>query len=168
LRIDWLREPGLPPSSCPALRLEALRDGELIFAPAASPESVYLLETGLARVYRVSEAGCETSFGYVAPGEVLGELAAFGDDSRESFAQAVQASLVWRIAREPFQRLMASRPSLVLAIAQQMGERLKRVEARRGSGVPGADSRRGSRSWRRTGVRDGRVIGIRSPVGRDC
>ena len=131
-RIDWLRELGstaiqlLQRSGFP----KRYAVGELIFAPAANPESVYLLETGLARVYRVSEAGCETSFGYVAPGEVFGELAAFGDDPRESFAQAVQASLVWRIAREPFQRLMASRPSLVLAIAQQMAARLKRVEAR--------------------------------------
>jgi CRP-like cAMP-binding protein len=131
-RIDWLRELGstaiqlLQRSGFP----KRYAVGELIFAPAAKPESVYLLETGLARVYRVSEAGCETSFGYVAPGEVFGELAAFGDGARESFAQAVQASLVWRIAREPFQRLMASQPSLVLAIAQQMAARLKRVEAR--------------------------------------
>jgi CRP/FNR family transcriptional regulator, cyclic AMP receptor protein len=131
-RIDWLRELGstaiqlLQRSGFP----KRYAVGELIFAPAANPESVYLLETGLARVYRVSEAGGETSFGYVAPGEVFGELAAFGDDPRESFAQAVQASLVWRIAREPFQRLMASRPSLVLAVAQQMAARLKRVEAR--------------------------------------
>ncbi|MBS1104742.1 MAG: Crp/Fnr family transcriptional regulator [Deltaproteobacteria bacterium] len=131
-RIDWLRELGstaiqlLQRSGFP----KRYAVGELIFAPTANPESVYLVETGLARVYRVSEAGCETSFGYVAPGEVFGELLAFGDYPRESFAQAVQASLVWRIAREPFQRLMASRPSLVLAIAQQMGERLKRVEAR--------------------------------------
>ncbi len=131
-RIDWLRELGS--TAIQLLQRSGFSKryavGELIFAPAPNPESVYLLETGLARVYRVSESGCETSFGYVAPGEVFGELPAFGDYPRESFAQAVQASLVWRIAREPFQRLMASRPSLVLAIAQQMGERLKRVEAR--------------------------------------
>lgn len=131
-RIDWLCELGstaiqlLQRSGFP--KRHAV--GELIFAPAANPEFVYLLETGLARVYRVSAAGCETSFGYVAPGEMFGELPAFGDYPRESFAQAVRASLVWRIAREPFQRLMASRPSLVLAITQQMGERLKRIEAR--------------------------------------
>jgi CRP-like cAMP-binding protein len=103
---------------------------EMIFAPAANPESVYLLESGLARVYRVSEAGGETSFGYVAPGEVFGELPAFGDYPRESFAQAVQASVAWTIAREPFQRLLVSCPPLVLAIARQMAQRMKRVEAR--------------------------------------
>lgn len=130
-RVDWLRELG--PNAIQLLQHSGFSKryavGELIFAPAANPESVYLLETGLARVYRVSKAGGETSFGYVAPGEVLGELSAFGGYPRQSFAQAVQASLVWRIAREPFQRLMASRPSLVIAIVQQMGERLKRLEA---------------------------------------
>ena len=131
-RVDWLAELGpnalqLLQHSGAARRYSA---GEMIFAPATQPESVYLLESGLARVYRVSEAGGETSFGYVAPGEVFGELPAFGDYPRESFAQAVQASVVWTIAREPFQRLMASHPPLVMAITRQMAQRMKRVEAR--------------------------------------
>ena len=131
-RVDWLAELGpnalqLLQHSGAAKRYSA---GDTIFAPATQPESVYLLESGLARVYRVSEAGGETSFGYVAPGELFGELPAFGDYPRESFAQAVQASVAWTIAREPFQRLMASHPPLVLAIARQMAQRMKRVEAR--------------------------------------
>ena len=131
-RIDWTAELG--PHALQSLQQSGSAKrygvGETIFAPAAHPESVYLLESGLARVYRVSEAGGETSFGYVAPGEFFGELAAFGEEPRESFAQAVQASVVWAIAREPFQRLMASRPALLLAIARQMAQRMKRVEAR--------------------------------------
>jgi len=131
-RVDWIAELGtqaleLLQHSGTAKRYSV---GELIFAPTNSPESVYLLEAGLARVYRVSEAGGETSFGYVAPGELFGELPAFGDYPRESFAQAVQASVAWTIAREPFQRLLVSCPPLVLAIAKQMARRMKRVEAR--------------------------------------
>jgi CRP-like cAMP-binding protein len=131
-RIDWIAELG--PDALHSLQragaAKRYRIGETVFAPATNPESVYLLESGLARVYRVSEAGGETSFGYVAPGELFGELPAFGDYPRESFAQAVQASVAWTIAREPFQRLLVSCPSLVLAIARQMAQRMKRVEAR--------------------------------------
>jgi CRP-like cAMP-binding protein len=131
-RIDWIAELG--PNALQLLQHSGAAKrysvGETIFAPATHPESVYLLESGLARVYRVSEAGGETSFGYVAPGELFGELPAFGDYPRESFAQAVQASVAWTIAREPFQRLLVSCPSLVLAIARQMAQRMKRVEAR--------------------------------------
>lgn len=104
--------------------------GEMIFSPTPNPQSVYLLEGGLVRIYRLSEAGSETSFGYVAPGEVFGELPAFGDYPRESFAQAVRPSAVWKIPRESFQRLLSSRAALVIRITKVIGDRLKRVESR--------------------------------------
>lgn len=130
--IDWLRE--LSPGELGDLQRNATHKryagGEMVFSPTAKPHSIYLLESGLVRIYRLSETGAETSFGYVAPGEVFGELAAFGDFPRESFAQAVRPASVWKVAREPFQRLMTQRPALVVAITKQIGERLKRVEAR--------------------------------------
>jgi CRP-like cAMP-binding protein len=104
--------------------------GEVIFAPSAEPRSVYLMETGLARIYRLSEGGGETSFGYVAPGEVFGELPAFGDYPRESFAQAVRTSQVWRIPRENFRRVLTARSALTLQITKQIGDRLKKTESR--------------------------------------
>ncbi len=104
--------------------------GEMIFAPSAHPQSVYLMATGLARIYRLSEGGGETSFGYVAPGEVFGELPAFGDYPRESFAQAVRTSQVWRIPRENFHRVLTARSALAMKITKQIGDRLKKVESR--------------------------------------
>jgi len=104
--------------------------GEMIFAPTTQPHSVYLLQVGLARIYRLSEGGGETSFGYVAPGEVFGELPAFGDYPRESFAQAVRASQVWKIPRENFHRMLSARSALAFQVTRQIGDRLKRIESR--------------------------------------
>ena len=104
--------------------------GEMIFAPTQSPHSVYLLHSGLVRIYRLSECGGETSFGYVATGEVFGELPAFGDYSRESFAQAVRTSQVWKIPRENFQRALKARSALAIQVTKQIGDRLKKVESR--------------------------------------
>lgn len=104
--------------------------GEMVFAPTTRPHSVYLLQTGLVRIYRLSEGGGETSFGYVAPGEVFGELPAFGDYPRESFAQAVRASQVWKIPRENFQRVLSARSALAFQITRQIGDRLQRIETR--------------------------------------
>lgn len=130
--LDWLAE--LTPEERDRLlqasvhrRFEA---GEIVFMPVPTPHSVYLLENGLVRIYRLSEAGLETTLGYVKPGEVFGELAVFIDSPRESFAQAVEASEVWKIPRKHFQPYVESRPGLVFAISKQMGERLKRVESR--------------------------------------
>lgn len=104
--------------------------GETIFAPSTNPHSLYLLESGLARIFRLSEEGSETTFGYVAPGEVFGELSAFGDYPRESFAVAVRPSRVWKIPAETFRPMLAHKPGLVLEITRQIGSRLKRIEAR--------------------------------------
>ncbi len=104
--------------------------GATIFTPSSEPHSVYLLEKGLVRIYRLSGDGEETTFGYVAPGEVFGELAAFGDFARESFAVAVRASRVWRIPLGRFQNLMERRPGVVLRLTRQIGQRMKRIESR--------------------------------------
>jgi len=130
--VDWLAElseeerGSLREQS--QMRKHAARD--IVFMPALHPVSIYLLEEGLVRIYRLSEGGMETTLGYVRPGEVFGELSVFGDFPRESFAQAVEPSVVWRIPRRVFQPYVESRPGLAFEVSKQIGERLKRIESR--------------------------------------
>ncbi len=130
--LDWLRELSEPELEALRRRSDArnYRRGATVFAPQTHPHSLYLLERGLVRIYRLSRDGAETTFGYVAPGEVFGELTAFGDFPRESFATAVHPSRVWKIPREVFQNLLAERPGLVFEITRQIGQRMKRIESR--------------------------------------
>jgi CRP-like cAMP-binding protein len=130
--LDWLSELSFE-------ERESLRDksvqrsyavGEIVFMPVPNPESVYLLEQGLVRIYRLSGSGLETTLGYVRAGEIFGELAVFGDYPRESFAQAVEPSKVWKIPRGSFQPFVACRPGLAFEVSKQIGERLKRIESR--------------------------------------
>ena len=48
--------------------------GETVFEPSVDPPNVYLLDTGLVRIYRLSAKGAEATLGYVRPGELFGEL----------------------------------------------------------------------------------------------
>lgn len=130
--IDWLHALAL--AQIEQLRCESTQRryaiGETVFTPVPNPSSLYILEAGLVRIFRLSEKGLETSLGYVKPGEVFGELTIFGDYPRESFAQAVEKSVVWRIPRQVFQPYVESTPSLAFEISKQIGERLKRIESR--------------------------------------
>jgi CRP-like cAMP-binding protein len=130
--LGWLSE--LPAAELDRLRSSSAEQlyeaGELIFAPAEKPHSVYMLLRGSVRIYRLSDAGQEATLGYVAPGEVFGEMAAFMDVARESFAEASVPSRVWRVRREPFRQLVSQRPELAVEITKQAGRRLQRIEAR--------------------------------------
>jgi CRP/FNR family transcriptional regulator, cyclic AMP receptor protein len=130
--VDWLAELGSD-------QLEKLRAasrsrdyavGETVFAPEDRPHSLYLLEAGLVRIFRLSESGAETTFGYVAPGEVFGEMAAIGVYPRQSFAVAVRRSRIWRIPQELFRDVLHQNPGIAVEVTRQVGERLKRIENR--------------------------------------
>jgi CRP/FNR family transcriptional regulator, cyclic AMP receptor protein len=130
--FDWLRE--LSSAETAELQKRSVcreyAPVEMVFTPSSHPQSIYLLERGLVRIFRVSRSGSETTFGYVNAGEIFGELAAFLDRPRESFAQAVQRSIVWRIAREALQEAIAAHPAIVAEVTKQVGTRLKRIESR--------------------------------------
>lgn len=113
-----------------ASRCREYAPGETIFAPDPQPASVYLLERGLVRMYRLAESGSELVLGYIVRGEVFGELSAIGDRPRESFAEALHASFVWRIPRDVFQRVVGRRADLVIRVTCQIAERFKQIESR--------------------------------------
>jgi CRP-like cAMP-binding protein len=104
--------------------------GEIVFEPALQPRSVYLLERGLVRIYRLSARGDEATLGYVRPGEVFGELGAFSDQPRESFATAVSVSRVWRIPRAELRRVLDSHSRIAVSVTAQIGSRFRRIESR--------------------------------------
>ena len=130
--IDWLNE--LSPEELSRIQNgsepQRYQAGSIVFEPAPKPHSVFLLESGRIRIYRISETGLETSFGYVSPGGIFGELSAFGDYPRESFARAVEDALVHEFERHAFRELLGQRPEMAIAITKQVGERLKRIESR--------------------------------------
>jgi CRP-like cAMP-binding protein len=115
------------------LRTSSVREyarGETIFEPAPEPQSVYLLERGLVRIFRLSSLGDEATLGYVRPGELFGELGAFSEQPRESFASAVRGSRAWRIPRTELRRIFDRHPRIVLSVTAQIGNRFKRIESR--------------------------------------
>jgi CRP/FNR family transcriptional regulator len=129
---DWL-SPLSPEDERLLLRESSLvyfTRGQTIFAPTEKPRSVFGLERGLVRIYRLGEAGSEVTLGYVGKGEVFGELGAFGDHPRESFAVAALASTVRRFTRRGFDQLLSGSPDRVMRVTRQIAGRLKRAESR--------------------------------------
>lgn len=130
--VNWLDT--LPKDAVRDLRSQSqtksFKDKEMVFAPAVDPGSVYLLETGLIRIYRLSGPGEEFTLCLVEPGEVFGELAILTEDARESFAVALDTCEVLKFPKSLFLGLMKNTPAFGLAISKQVGRRLERIEIR--------------------------------------
>ena len=130
--IGWLD--GLPDDALRKLHLQAttldFRDGQTIFAPMPDPDAVFILVQGLVRIYRLSSEGAEFTLGYVKPGEVFGELAAYDSQPRESFARAIDNCIVLKVPVSLFRDLMQSVPNLGFSVTKQIARRFKRIERR--------------------------------------
>jgi CRP-like cAMP-binding protein len=130
--FDWLEELS-DADTARLLRVSSCREHDLretVFEPTKDPRSVYLLERGLVRIYRLSPDGEEATLGYVRPGEVFGELGAFSDRPRESFAQAARPARVWRVPCAELRRILDEHPRIALSVTTQIGNRMKRIESR--------------------------------------
>ncbi|MCP3986180.1 MAG: Crp/Fnr family transcriptional regulator [bacterium] len=130
--IDWLRR--LSEVDRAQLenrsRAEAFSASETVFRPSTEPRFVYLLQSGRVRIFRASADGAETTFGYVLPGEVFGELAAVTHQERESYAEAVEESVVWKLPVDVFRELLGSQLDVASEVARQVGSRMKDLERR--------------------------------------
>lgn len=130
--INWLD--ALPDDTVKSIRsasrTQVFQDKETIFSPMIEPDTVYLLEKGLTRLYRCSNSGGEFTLGFVEPGEVFGELSALNNVSRESFAVAIDQCGVLKLPKKVFIELMQTAPSFSFAISKQVGKRLQRIETR--------------------------------------
>jgi CRP-like cAMP-binding protein len=130
--IDWLSE--LSGESAERLRqaaeLASFAKGELVFGPESFPDKVFILESGLIRIYRASVTDDEVTFGYVRPGEIFGESALFDDQSRDSQAAAVEPSSVLILPRDAFIDAMRDTPRIGYSVAMQVEGRFKKIESR--------------------------------------
>lgn len=111
-------------------QVRSYRKRQTIFSPDPTPESVYLLEKGLVRICRIARSGDEVTLGFVGKGEIFGELAAVDHMERESYAEAVRPSTVWKIPRTEFKRLLATNAALSRCVTLRVGSRLKKIETR--------------------------------------
>lgn len=131
-QIDWLRT--LATDVTESLRQSAslcyLQKGDSVFSPVRKPDDVYILESGLVRIYRESADATEVTFGFIRSGEIFGECALFDDLPRESHAVAMEDSVALRLSRDTFAAVMRSVPYVGYEVAKQIEGRFKNIESR--------------------------------------
>lgn len=112
------------------LRARTLDKGECLLRQGDPPPGLFLLCSGLGRVYTSSANGREILRAFVGPGEVLGEIEYFAGEPLGCTVEAARRSQAWFLSSSAVDALLAREPRLAIALATTMARRYHRDVAR--------------------------------------
>ncbi len=104
------------------------KKGEIIYSAGDQSDSLYIVNKGRIRIYRLSESGKEQLVRILAVGDFTGELALFSESTHESYAQAMEDTEVCMIHRRDLQDFLMRYPSISLKILSEFSKRLEKSE----------------------------------------
>lgn len=102
--------------------------GAHIYHAGDQSDSLYIVNEGKIRIYRLAESGKEQLVRILTPGEFTGELALFAEKEHEAFAQAMEVTSVCLIKRGDLQQLLVKYPSISQRILAEFAHRLDQSE----------------------------------------
>ena len=106
-----------------------LGEGETFYAPWQKDGKLFILKKGRMRLYR-TEGAREFTLEVVDAGTVFGELAFTPHRLRESYARAMEPSLVFAMERAEVERLIEEKPQVGIRMIGLLSERLHYYESR--------------------------------------
>lgn len=110
--FSWLEEEEQMELARRSEMVSCRRNTRLFFAEEPS-DNIYLVKEGRVKLTRANSEGKEVILDILGPGEIFGELALAGEDSRSHNAAALEDALVCIISREDFEDLLKRHPQLV-------------------------------------------------------
>ena len=106
-----------------------LGEGETFYAPWEQGGKLFVLKKGRMRLYR-TEGSREFTLEVVDAGTVFGEMAFTPYRLRESFAMAMEPSVIFAMERAEVERLIEEKPRVGIRMISLLSERLHYYETR--------------------------------------
>jgi CRP/FNR family transcriptional regulator, cyclic AMP receptor protein len=100
---------------------------ELLFSEGEPCKGLYIVATGLVRIFKVSPSGREHVLSLDGPGASLAELPVFDGGAYPASAAATKDSEVIFISRSDFRSLCLERPEVAFKLLEVVGGRLRRL-----------------------------------------
>lgn len=102
----------------------------IIYFPADTSDTLFLVKTGKVKISRLAANGQELILDMLGPGEIFGELALTGQNSREEMAEVVEEALICGFRLADFEAFLRKNPGLNLQVLKIIGLRFKKVQVR--------------------------------------
>ncbi len=105
-------------------RMRTYAAGELLYAPQSLVEALFILKRGRVRVFRVTTDGRAFTTGIINPGTIFGEIVLTGQPIYDSYAEALDETVVCVMSRDHVLHQLLADPR----IADTLGRRLAQME----------------------------------------
>jgi CRP/FNR family transcriptional regulator len=103
--------------------------GETVYRMGDRRGELYVLHSGVVKVFRLSPEGREQVIRTVGPGEFLGELSLFSVREQTDSAVALEQTTMCVIAWDRLRSLMERIPSIAFKVMEQLSGRLEQTES---------------------------------------
>jgi CRP/FNR family cyclic AMP-dependent transcriptional regulator len=100
---------------------------ELIFAEGQPCHGLFVVESGLVKIFKVSPEGREQVLTVEGPGAPVAELPVFDGGCYPASAAAVTDSVLWLVGRNDVRQLCLQHPEVALKFMQNLGARLRHL-----------------------------------------
>jgi CRP/FNR family cyclic AMP-dependent transcriptional regulator len=99
--------------------------GMIIFHGGSLGQTLYIIESGLVRIFSLSESGQELTVNLYGPGQVFGEMALLDQRPRSAGALCMERTVTYTLRRDAFARCLEAAPVLANGIFDLLIARLR-------------------------------------------
>lgn len=109
-------------------KMRLFQRGEFIHRAGDLSDQLYIVHSGMVKVYRLAENGKLQMLRVLQPGDFMGELVVFTEHTHDSYAEAVGKTEVCTIQRKDLEALLSDHPAIALHLLSEMSQRLRNSE----------------------------------------
>ena len=113
-----------------ATTMTRTRRGRILYMPEDTSEVLFLLKEGQIQLYRISPDGKKLVIATLGPGAIFGEMTLIGQGMHNTFAEAIEDSVICVMSRDDVEHLLVTKPKVALRIFEVLGQRLREAESR--------------------------------------
>lgn len=103
------------------------KTGEIIFHENDQGDALYVIETGMVRIWVRDEDVQEVTLSELPAGEFFGELAVLDSGERSANATAISDTTLHRLRREDFQKFLLQYPHAATDVIREIAARLRQT-----------------------------------------
>ncbi|MFA8343656.1 MAG: Crp/Fnr family transcriptional regulator [Rhodothermaceae bacterium] len=112
------------------ISLQSYQSGDIIIEQGTTPNSVYLINSGLVKAFNINSRGQEFLFEVFGTGEYFGEMEFFTESDYLAYIKCMTDCEVYRMSYGTFNEILKNDHKLFVNLAKFMGSRMLKITER--------------------------------------